>query len=368
LAAGAILRLDDASRGDDARVRDARVRDALDDAIVVQHANTSPRLDRRTPPPNPPPTRSPPDALPSRSIRPRNRSASTYSDMTRFGKVVKLKGFKPFTSAANALEQINSVAESTCSDDLKNFLEMNLPKVKDAKKAKFQLGVADPKLGNSIVEHTSIPCVSNDHIGEMIRGCRYHFSRFMKGLKDGDYERAQLGLAHSFSRTRVKFNVNRSDNMIINAIALIDILDKDINTFVMRVREWYGWHFPELVKVIPDNYLFCRVALAVKDKATLTNDGLKALTEITGDEDKAKEVIEAAKASMGQDISPVDLVNIEAFAKRVISLAEYRKSLHEYLSAKMSAVRFRPKIVLSLSLSLSLSVCLSPRAPPAACL
>ena len=42
---------------------------------------------------------------------------------------------------------------------------------------------------------------------------------------------------------------------------------------------------------------------------------------------------------MGQDISPVDLVNIEAFAKRVISLAEYRKSLHEYLANKMTAVR-----------------------------
>jgi nucleolar protein 56 len=41
---------------------------------------------------------------------------------------------------------------------------------------------------------------------------------------------------------------------------------------------------------------------------------------------------------MGQDISPVDLVNIEAFAKRVISLAEYRKSLHQYLADKMQAV------------------------------
>jgi hypothetical protein len=97
------------------------------------------------------------------------------------------------------------------------------------------------------------------------------------------------------------------------------------------------------VKVINDNYMYARVALAVKDKATLTSDGLKMLAEITGDEDKAKEVIEAAKASMGQDISPVDLVNIEAFAKRVISLAEYRKSLHEYLASKMSAVRLRGK-------------------------
>ena len=259
--------------------------------------------------------------------------------MSRFGKVVKLKGFKPFVSAANALGEINSISDSICSDDLKNFLELNLPKVKDAKKAKFQLGVSDPKLGNSIVESTGVPCVCNDQIGELIRGCRTHFSRFIKGLKDGDYEKAQLGLAHSYSRAKVKFNVNRSDNMIINVIALIDILDKDINTFIMRVREWYGWHFPELVKVINDNYTYARVALAVKDKATLTDDGLKKLAEVIGDEDKAKEVIEAAKASMGQDISPVDLVNIEAFAKRVISLAEYRKSLHDYLASKMNAVR-----------------------------
>lgn len=30
-----------------------------------------------------------------------------------------------------------------------------------------------------------------------------------------DYRKAQLGLAHSYSRAKVKFNVNRADNMII---------------------------------------------------------------------------------------------------------------------------------------------------------
>lgn len=258
--------------------------------------------------------------------------------MTRFGKVVKLKGFKPFVSAANALGEINAISESQCSDDLKHFLEMNLPKVKDASKAKFKLGVSDPKLGNSIGEATSIPCVCNDHVGEIIRGIRAHFTKFVKGFKGGDYEKAQLGLAHSYSRAKVKFNVNRSDNMIIQAIALIDTLDKDINTFIMRVREWYGWHFPELVKVVNDNYMYARLALVIKDKATLTDEAMPALKEITGDEDKAKEVIEAAKASMGQDISPVDMINIESFAKRVISLAEYRTSLHNYLNNKMSVV------------------------------
>jgi len=47
---------------------------------------------------------------------------------------------------------------------------------------------------------------------------------------------AQLGLAHSYSRSKVKFNVNKVDNMIIQAIALVDQLDKDLNTFAMRVR------------------------------------------------------------------------------------------------------------------------------------
>ena len=68
---------------------------------------------------------------------------------------------------------------------------------------------------------------------------------------------------------QVKFNVNRVDNMVIQAIALLDTLDRDINTFVMRVREWYSWHFPELVKVVPDNYQYSRLALLIGDKSSL---------------------------------------------------------------------------------------------------
>ena len=51
-----------------------------------------------------------------------------------------------------------------------------------------------------------------------------------------DLEKAQLGLGHRYSRAKVKFNVNRVDNMVIQAIFLLDTLDKDINSFSMRVR------------------------------------------------------------------------------------------------------------------------------------
>ena len=56
------------------------------------------------------------------------------------------------------------------------------------------------------------------------------------GLSELGSSKAQLGLGHSYSRAKVKFNVHRVDNMIIQTIAILDQLDKDINTFSMRIR------------------------------------------------------------------------------------------------------------------------------------
>lgn len=263
---------------------------------------------------------------------------SSISDMNRFGKVVQLTAFHPFESALDALNQCNSVSEGLMTDELRNFLELNLPKVKEGKKAKFSLGVSEPKIGSHIFEETKIPCQSNEFVLELLRGVRLHFDRFIKDLKPGDLEKAQLGLGHSYSRAKVKFNVNRVDNMVIQAIFLLDTLDKDINSFSMRVREWYSWHFPELVKIINDNYLYARVVKLIEDKSKLTDDMVPALTDILGDEDKAKEIVEAGKASMGQDLSAVDLVNVQMFAQRVMDLSEYRKKLYEYLVTKMNDI------------------------------
>ncbi|KAH9720784.1 Nop domain-containing protein [Citrus sinensis] len=263
---------------------------------------------------------------------------SSISDMNRFGKVVQLTAFHPFESALDALNQCNSVSEGLMTNELRNFLELNLPKVKEGKKAKFSLGVSEPKIGSHIFEETKIPCQSNEFVLELLRGVRLHFDRFIKDLKPGDLEKAQLGLGHSYSRAKVKFNVNRVDNMVIQAIFLLDTLDKDINSFSMRVREWYSWHFPELVKIVNDNYLYARVVKLIEDKSKLTDDMVPALTDILGDEDKAKEIVEAGKASMGQDLSAVDLVNVQMFAQRVMDLSEYRKKLYEYLVTKMNDI------------------------------
>mmetsp|Transcript_13962 Transcript_13962/g.37552 ORF Transcript_13962/g.37552 Transcript_13962/m.37552 type:complete len:486 (+) Transcript_13962:62-1519(+) len=267
-------------------------------------------------------------------------SQKAMTDFGRFSQICTLKAFLPFTSAEDALENINDISEGMMTDALREFLESNLGKaLKGGKeKSKFALGVSDPKIGGSIQETTGIPCVANDLVNELLRGVRCHLDKLVKGLRAGDLEKAQLGLGHAYSRSKVKFDVNRADKHIIQSIALLDLLEKDINTFAMRVREWYSWHFPELVKVVNDNYLYARSAQFIQRRDSLTPERVHELGEILVDQEKAAAVFEAAKTSMGMDISDIDLLNIHTFAARVAKLAEYRKSLAEYLHSKMHAV------------------------------
>ncbi|XP_050100386.1 nucleolar protein 56 [Anopheles aquasalis] len=257
-------------------------------------------------------------------------------DLSRFNSIVKLVGFHPFKTAVAALNNVNAISEGLLPDDLATFLDTTLPK--SSKKKQVTLGVADAKLGAAIAEALSVQCSHIGAVPEVLRGIRHHFPSLVKGFTDQSAAVAQLGLGHSYSRCKVKFNVHRSDNMIIQSIALLDQLDKDINTFSMRIREWYSYHFPELVKIVPDNYLFAKVAHFIKDRKSLTKDSLEGLEELVMDSEKAQAIIDAAKMSMGMDISVIDLLNIEMFAKRVVNLSDYRQQLAGYLHSKMNNV------------------------------
>jgi nucleolar protein 56 len=233
---------------------------------------------------------------------------------------------------------MNDISEGVLNDLLKDFLQTNFPTAVKGKKTSYILGVIEDKLGSAIQEGLGIQCQKSAMIQELLRGIRVHFETFIKELKEGDLEKAQRGLGHGYSRAKVKFNIHRVDNMIIQSISLLDQLDKDLNTFSMRCREWYSWHFPELLGVVPDNFKYAQCVKLIKDKASLSEEMVPQLEEITEDKAKALQIIEAANSSMGTDISELDLVNIEKFADRVIQLSKYRTKLHAYLTSKMNVV------------------------------
>ena len=133
---------------------------------------------------------------------------------------------------------------------------------------------------------------------ELFHGIRSQLTALLDGLDPQDLATMSLGLSHSLSRCvqvvlpkhvlcsyqrnrfKLKFSPDKVDTMIVQAIALLDDLDKEINIYAMRVKvsmkrvhaidvaefqtfarwqEWYGWHFPELAKIIVDNIAYAKV-------------------------------------------------------------------------------------------------------------
>ncbi|CAD6564864.1 MAG: snoRNP complex protein nop56 [Alectoria sarmentosa] len=280
----------------------------------------------------------PPDTVGSRL----KEIQDSVQSLDKFGKMVKLISFAPFQGAAQALQNANEVSEGIASEFLLSLLEVNLPK-SGKKKNKITLGVADRNLAGAIKgAFPGLECETGETseiVQEMLRGIRQHAHKLLKQLQEGDVERANLGLGHAYSRARVKFSVQKNDNHIIQAIATLDNLDKAVNLFSMRVREWYSWHFPELIRIVSDNHTYAKLALFIGPKERLSDADLHELAaQVNDDFEAAQSIIDVAKVSMGQAISDSDMDNVTTFASKVVSLANYRKTLHSYLVSKMGIV------------------------------
>ncbi|PYH40246.1 RNA-processing protein NOP58 [Aspergillus saccharolyticus JOP 1030-1] len=244
--------------------------------------------------------------------------------------LLKLKSFQKFDSAATALEEVAALVEGKVTPRLASLLD----EVKDEKKV--SLAVSDPKLGNAIgkLPGLSIELVADSSTTDIYRAIREHLPTLIPGLLPQDMSTMALGLSHSLARHKLKFSPDKIDTMIVQAIGLLDDLDKELNNYAMRVKEWYGWHFPELAKILNDNIAYARLVLKMGMR---TNWETADLAEILPEEIEGA-VKAAADRSMGTEISQEDLEHIQALAEQVVGFAEYRQQLAGYLTARMNAI------------------------------
>jgi len=40
----------------------------------------------------------------------------------------------------------------------------------------------------------------------------------------------------------------------------------------MRIKEWYSWHFPELARIVSDNYAYVKLVDLIGDKVGVTEE------------------------------------------------------------------------------------------------
>lgn len=244
-------------------------------------------------------------------------------------KIVKLKHFEKFQDTTEALAAATAMVEGKLGKSLKKILKKVV-----AKEAHEQLAITDAKLGGVIKEKLNLSCVHSPAVAELMRGIRNQMEGLITGLPAREISAMSLGLAHSLSRYKLKFSPDKVDTMIVQAISLLDDLDKELNNYIMRCREWYGWHFPELGKIVTDNLAYCK---SVRKIGVRTNVSSTDLSDILPEEIEA-EVKLAAEISMGTEVSEEDIANIMHLCDQVIEISDYRTQLYDYLKNRMMAI------------------------------
>ncbi|GFE54251.1 nucleolar protein, putative [Babesia ovis] len=250
----------------------------------------------------------------------------------KFKETVQFKAFQPFTTAADALENIRAVVDGEVTPMLSGFLSINMPKG-------TQLAVVDPALGKSL-STKGFKVVYDPNVIEIVRGCRLHEMKHIAKLASGasafDMDKFHVGLGHNYSRGKLQVDPRRHDKPVVNCVALLDSLTKNLNSFAMRVREWYGWHFPELVKIVPDNKLYCQCVQIIQCKNEFDWDTQsEQLTALLGEE-VTNTIRKAANQSIGHELTKSCMENIYNFAGQVVKLEEMREKLNTHLGNKLA--------------------------------
>lgn len=123
------------------------------------------------------------------------------------------------------------------------------------------------------------------------------------------------------TKVKIKKAIER-DSLIIQANGAIEELDKSINIFVERLREFYSLHFPEMDRIVRDHEKFAKIIEKFGSREKIEDPELKQFAE----------------KSMGADFKEEDIKILQLFAGRILELYKLRKELSKYLENLLKEV------------------------------
>ncbi len=141
----------------------------------------------------------------------------------------------------------------------------------------------------------------------------------------------------TLSRNGIKVLSTQADQQVKQAIETIDDIDKSVNLFSSRLREWYGLHFPELTdNLIADHLTFAKITVQIGKRDQFSSQKLSSLLNLN--ENLANTVANNASSSMGAEITDFDMSAIQRFAQNIINIYDLRVQTEHYIDAMMSQV------------------------------
>ncbi len=123
------------------------------------------------------------------------------------------------------------------------------------------------------------------------------------------------------TKVKIKKAIER-DNLIIHANGAVNELDKSINIFVERLREFYSMHFPEMDRMVESNEKFVRIVEKFGRRESIDEPELRQLSG----------------KSMGADFKDEDIKMLQTFAAEINHLYKLRETTSKYLEKLLNEV------------------------------
>jgi nucleolar protein 56 len=156
---------------------------------------------------------------------------------------------------------------------------------------------------------------------------------FVKDAKE--FSLWNRNVSMELAKLRIKGAAEKRDLIIAQAIQTLDDLDRTVNLFMGRLREWYGIHFPELDRLIEKHETYARLVMNLGYR---DNFSFEALEKESIPKERAETTAKAAETSMGADVAEQDLAEIQALSQNVLELYELRKKMENYVDKTMEEV------------------------------
>jgi len=153
------------------------------------------------------------------------------------------------------------------------------------------------------------------------------------------------------ARTGVTVSSAKRDQHAIQTSRALDDLDKSLNLFAGRIREWYGLHFPEMDRLIEGHDTYVRLLADLGERNNFTDESL----EKEGlPKEKARILAEAARKSMGAEMGDDDLEWMRVFCNQILDLFKLRDRAEKHLEDLMKDVAPNMSFLMGSTLSAKL--------------
>jgi len=147
-----------------------------------------------------------------------------------------------------------------------------------------------------------------------------------------EYVRFIRQVTVELARVAVTAAAAKRDLYAVQAVRAIDDIDKTINLFAGRIREWYGLHFPELDRIVEKHDTYARLVADLGLRSNFTEANLE---EEGIPKERLQQIASSARKSMGASFPDEDLEWLRSFCRDTLELFKFREKAEAYVDGVM---------------------------------